>query len=224
MGGSFGSRAVGPTDYWMGREHYFPAPNILLSLVTFGILPRPWEGADRQDARARDLGRWPELGFFDVDHFDPRGWHTMVYNPAFALATARDRYWGAKRVLAVSERELRAAIEAGGYRPETAERLFAVLWGRRQKIVRAYLADQVPLDYFRMEAGRLCFDDLWHDAGLGGDEVRASGGRLDGRCVNLPQSRGYRIVELEVKRAGERHFSQPVKVHLIDNHIVGIER
>jgi hypothetical protein len=228
VGGSFGSRAVGPTDYWMGSSDYFPTRTIVASLVTFGARPLSWEGDDVQTARAQAMARWPELGYFDADHFEPKHWSTMVYNPAFALSTARDRYWGAKRVLGVSARELRDAIAAGGYRTETAERLFDVLWKRRQKLLRSGLAESAPLDYFRVDGGRLCFDDLWRQAGLGGDEVRAGGAPVerilpDQGCVKMPQG-GYQVVALQVKRAGQKKFGKPVRVHVIDGHVVGVER
>jgi hypothetical protein len=228
VGGAFGSRGVEPTEYYQGSERYFQAPRIVLSLATLGLLPRQWEGSDVRESRARELGRWPELGFFDYEHFDPRKWQPMVYNPAFALATARDRYWGAKRVAAFTERELRAAIAAGRYAPDIAERLFEVLWQRRRKILLAYFADVTSLDHFRVDSSRLCFDDLWEDAGLGrGGQYRLRGAIPDlqrARCVVPKALKGYRVVSLEAKRPGHKHFSPPVKVHLIDGNVVGVER
>jgi hypothetical protein len=226
VGGSFGSRAVGPTDYWMGTESYFQTSRVLWSLLTLGLDPRPWEGERVRRARAQWIARYPELGWFDAQHFDPRGWHPMVHNPAFDLATARDRYWGAKRVVAISARELRAAISVGNYRPEAREQLFAILWARRARLARAWLGDLPALDHFRVERGRLCFDDLWLDAGLGGEAATqyfADSALLDGRCGKLSQAH-YGVVALRVKRPGQRRASAPVRVHLIDGRIVGVER
>jgi hypothetical protein len=225
VGGTFGSRAAGPTDYFMGSERYFQSSRILFSFLTFGIFPRTWEGEDVLHERAEQMARWPELGYFEAARFDPRGWRTMVYNPAFDLATDRDHYWGAKRVVAVSERELRAAISSGQYRPEVAERLFRVLWARREKIARAYLPEVAALDHFRVESGRLCFDDIWEQANLGGgSRYRVDGGILDGKCVSLPSQRGYRVVKLRVQRPGERDFGPRVNVHLNNTNVVGVER
>jgi hypothetical protein len=226
VGGAFGNRGAEPTEYFQGSERYFQGPRILLSLATLGLLPRPWEGAEVSHARAYELGRWPELGFFDSEHFDPRKWQLMVYNPALALATARDRYWGAKRVAAFSERELRAAISVGRYSAEVAERLFQVLWERRRKILVAYFSDVAALDHFRVERQRLCFDDLWEDAGLPrGGRYRALGAIFDRdfpRCVAPKSLRGYHVVELGVQRPGSRW--RRVKVHLQDGNVVGVER
>ncbi len=60
-------------------------------------------------------------------------------------------------------------------------RLFVVavlLWQRLAAIARAYLSDVAALDYFRVEAGALCWDDLSVEAGLGdasGQRYRADG-------------------------------------------------
>jgi hypothetical protein len=233
VGGSFGSRAVGPTSYWMGTENYFSGGRILRSMVTLGLPPRPWEGARVAHDRERMLAQWPELGFFDADHFEPQTWRPLIYNPAFARQTDRDRYWGAKRVVMFSGDEIRGAIRAGRYRPETAQRLFDILWQRREKIARAYFSNVAPLDYFRLDGERLCFDDLWIEAGLGGEratEYQAAGAQAgEGRCVTLGRAVGYRVVELRARRPGERHFGPPVRVHLVEEaagarHIVGIER
>jgi len=238
VGASFGVFAAAPNPEWMGSESYFSPGRIFGSLFTFGAIPRPWYGRDVDAARARTLERWPELGFFDVAHFSPRKWQPVVENAAFARQTARDRYWGAKRIVSLTDEELRGAIRAGRYRPEVAERLLAVLRGRRDKIARAYFTETTPIDGLRLDGDQLCFEDLWIAAGLGRGEraeyeVReeALGGeaRFGGRCVRLPTEPGYRVVELRVRRGAEVRFGRPVRVHFIERasgarHIVGIER
>src|SRR5436309_521869 len=82
--------------------------------------PGPWDGARRLVERDRLAAAWPELGPFEAERFDPRDWHPALDNPAFVRQTARDRYWGAKRVISVGAGELRAAISAGQYRPAAA--------------------------------------------------------------------------------------------------------
>src|SRR5207253_10975798 len=116
----------------------------------------------------------------------------------------------------------------GRYRPPAAERLFQVLWKRREKILRAYFRELPPLDYFRVENGALCWDDLWIEAGLAGErsaDYSANGAlvaRDAPRCATV--GRGYRVIALRVRRNGERSFSREVRVHLIDRRIVGVER
>ena len=111
-----------------------------------------------------------------------------------------------------------------------------MLWQRREKIARAFFADVAPLDHFQLRAEQLCFEDLWISAGLGGEaetRYQARVGRaapaVDGsRCLTLPLSNGYHVVELRAQRLGERRFGPAVRVHLVDNagtrHIVGVQR
>jgi hypothetical protein len=240
VGASFGRFYGRPTEYWMGRQPYFSPGSTLASLTTMGLVPRPWEDRRLVRARAELLSEWPEFGFYDAEHFDPRRWRPVADNPAFVRQTRRDRYWGAKQVVAFTPDELRAAIAAGRYRPEAAEHLFQVLWKRRERIARAFFSDVAPLDRFQLVGDQLCFEDLWITAGLGGDaETRYEAReRADGRetlrtvdaarCVSLPLSEGYRIVSLRARRPGDRHFGPTVQVHLVERagvrHVVGVAR
>ena len=228
LGGAFGNFAGVAEQWWIGTETYFQSTLILRSMVTLGLWPRVWD--DRAYHQRKNIIRstWPELGNFDAERFDPRHWQPILENPAFVRQTARDHYWAAKRIIAFDERELKAAIAVGRYRPEAAERLFDILWQRRDKIARAFLSDVAPLDHFRFEGDALCFDDLWLTAGLGGTAEYQSSFALAGQCVQLPARDGYSIVELNVRRDGQREKGRPVRVHLVRQggarRIVGIER
>ncbi|MCU1278162.1 MAG: hypothetical protein JWM53_1708 [bacterium] len=228
VGGSFGSRAAEPMFYWMGSDTYFSPGRMIASLLSFGVASRAWEGEDIRARSARTLALYPEIGWFVERGFQPRVWHPIFDNPAFDRATARDRYWGAKRVMQIGELALRAAIAEGHYRPAAAERLFEILWKRREKIGRAYFSDVPPLDYFRVESGALCWDDLFITYGFGGEGSAEYA--VDGKLLPRDASRcttvrgGYRVVSLRVKRNGERKLSRDVRVHLIDRRIVGVER
>ncbi|MGZ3441030.1 MAG: hypothetical protein ACXVDD_16010, partial [Polyangia bacterium] len=168
VGGAFGVWANQPMRYWMSHETYLDVLHIVRAFVTLGLWSGYWEEQRFVEAlRARDVA-WPELGAFDADRFDPRAWRPTLPNSAFSRQTVRDRYWAAKRIALIDERELRAAISAGRYRPDVAERLFQTLWRRREKILRAYFGDTAALDYFRFDGERLCFDDLAERAGFGG--------------------------------------------------------
>jgi hypothetical protein len=241
LGASFGRFAGKPSEYWMGHASYFTIESFFVSIVALGLWPRPWEDHRLMRARAHQMLEWPELGFFDNTHFNPRGWQPLAENPAFARQTRRDRYWGAKQIVAYAPEEVRAAISAGQYPPPVAEHLFEVLWRRRQKIAHAMFTDVAPLDHFQLRGEQLCFEDLWLTAGLGGAAETTyaarerSGNRslplaidAGARCVAVPPASGYRIVELRAHRPGERHFGPAVQVHLIERpgsrHIVGVER
>jgi hypothetical protein len=178
-------------------------------------VPRSWERGDRATRRDDLLRKYPELGFFDDAGFDPANWHPVLDNPAFVRQTARDRYWGAKRIVAFSETEIRAAAALGHYAAQTEERLVEILLRRRERIARAFLSEVAPLDYFRLEGGRLCFEDLWIRAGL--DGARAS----TARCIDVTVERGDHVVELFAR-------GHIVRVHFVADgraaHVIGIER
>ena len=116
-----------------------------------------------------------------------------------------------------------------------------MLWKRRQRIARAFFADVAPLDHFRLRGERICFEDLWLTAGLGGEAGTDYAAReptsrygaplaVDAatRCVSLPWASGYRIVELRVRRPGDRRYGPAVQVHLVERqglrHVLGVER
>jgi hypothetical protein len=241
VGASFGRFAGKPIPYWMGQAPYFSPGRFFGSLLTLGLLPTPWANEQLERAREQSMLEWPEFGFFDAEHFDPRRWTPVADNPAFVRQTKRDRYWGAKQIVAFNEEEIRAAIRAGEYRPAAAEHLFQVLWGRRERIARAFFADVSPLDHFQIPGDQLCFEDLWITAGLGGAagttyEAKEILQRTSAplpvdattRCLRLPFKRGYRVVALRARRPGGHHDGKSVEVHLVDRdggrHLVGIVR
>jgi hypothetical protein len=215
VGGSFGQFAAVPAEVWMGQETFFMPDRIFAALVSFGAMQRTFDDDENQDRRRRLLQTYPELGYFDDAHFDPRRWHPILDNPAFVRMTMRDRYWGAKRVVAFDAEEIRAAVALGHYAPATAARLFQILWNRREKIARAYLSETAPFDYFRIVGDRLCFDDVWLASGLEGSR-RA---RDAARCVAADPSPGYHVLELRREGRGPM-----VRVHYVADRVVGIER
>jgi hypothetical protein len=227
VGGSFGTFAGRQSDVFVGYETYFSPARIFGSFLSLGIRPRRWEG------RAR-IVKLSEVGDFEAARFEPRQWRPILDNPAFVRQTERDRYWGAKRVIAFNENEVRNAVAAGHYSPVAAEYVARTLWARRERIARAYLSPVAPLDYFRFNGDQLCFADLWIDAGLGGDggTEYAAHERTTvvstGRCIAVEPRAGYRVVELRARRPGERKFGPAVAVHFIEDdggrRIVGVAR
>ncbi len=236
LGGSFGNWTGIPAPYWTGSETFLEAHLVLRSLFTLGLWPRPFDDWRYRAWKEGLSQQWPELGVFEAAKFDPRHWEPMLENPAFARQTARDRYWGAKRVAAFSDDDLRTVIATGRYRRAAAEQLLYILASRRDRTERAFFSDLAPLDHFAIAGDRLCFDDLWIDGGLGGSAlyraelVGARSRQLPtaDRCVALPAQAGYQIIALQVRRPGERHFGAPVRVHVMiegdRRRILGIER
>ena len=231
VGGSFGTFAAGQAQYWMGAQSYFQGGQFLRALGLLGIVPFHWEDSRWQRERRALLEQYPELGGYAGNKFDPREWKPIVDVPPFVRQTARDRYWGAKRVAAFSRDEIRAAVSAGHYRPAAASYLVEALWQRRNRIAHAYFSDVAPLDYFAIDGDRLCFTDWWVRSGLDGGQGTDYRAREDGQivdighgsdggghvCVGLPRRTGYRVVELAALRPGQRHFGHSVAVHISED-------
>ena len=229
LGGSFGAFAAAPKLYWMSDQSYFQYDRIFGSLATAGVVPHRWESQRWQSRRETLVEQYPEFGGFSSEHFEPRKWRPIVDTPPFVRMTERDRYWGARRVAAFSRDELGGAIAAARYRPAAADYLRDVLWRRREIVARDGFSRVGPFDHFFVDGQRLCFTDWWVRAGLGGGDAtdyraREKGALLDVHhgaaadgsvCVALPRGDGYRVVELDALRPGERHFGPGVAVHLV---------
>ncbi len=232
VGGAFGTWAFKPAQYWMGHESYVDLGHIAWALLTLGFGTGYWEEARYRERHDRAVAASPTVGDFRGDDFDPRTWRPLFPNPAFDRRTARDRYWAAKRILLLDGRELRAAVSAGRYPPEVADRVVGALLARRARVLRADLAASAPLDWFRLDGDSLCFDDLWLGAGLGASAAYQAreGARplaVSSSCVALGRESGYRVVELRVRHDGGS-WRPPVRIHLIrrsgEQRILGIER
>ena len=229
VGGSFGQFAAEAGPYWLGDQSYLQGWRVLGSILTLGLLPHRWEDERWQRQRRALLAQYPEFGGYSADHFSLRGWKPIVDIPFIVRQTARDRYWGAKRLAAFTRPEIAAAVASAQLRPAAAEYLEETLWQRRDRILRESFGESTALDHFAVDGARLCFTDLWVRAGLGGEVGTAYRVREDGRdvavvhgapadggvCVSLPPRDGYRVVALAASRPGERHFGHDVAVHLM---------
>lgn len=236
FGSAFASYAVRPMEAWMGYEGWISGGPMLESLFTLGIGgKRFWEHPSWLWRRALLQTTFPELGGFSAEGFDFNSWAPLWRNPAFARATARDRLWGAKLVARIDRESLRASIAAADYSPEAAARLEDVLWQRRQTVVRAGLEKMAALDRFSLASGRLCFADIWIEAGLGverGALYRYLGTLADGdhaassgRCVDIARRAGVHPVTIRVRRTDERSFGPAIRIWIADGErVVGIER
>ena len=157
FGSTLGSAATRPHNFRHGTEHDFDASAIAKRLFTLGLYEREWQSVEM------DTLSYPaSTGYYSIDNFDPADWRTNIVNPAFVNRTARDGYWAAKIVMAFSDEQLAAAVEAGEYSdPEAEAYLLEGLKGRRDATGRYWFGEVSPLDAPRIEDGSLVFDDLW---------------------------------------------------------------
>ncbi len=234
FGATLGSASWGPNHVWRGHENDTDPNAIMVNLVSLGLYVRPWE------KQSHDI-KYPSIGYFEADLFEPQNYKPQVPNPAFENITGRDAFWATKIILSFTDEQLAAAVEQGRYSdPEAAAYLLDTIKKRRDIIGRYYLSRVNPLDYFSIAANgvdrkqALSFVDIAVRSGLEASESASyryrtyHGNKLvsdwqnnrNVTSIGLPDSGGgstggatYWKVELEVSRDGST-WSKPVAVYL----------
>jgi len=139
FGTTLGSGAIRPLNPREGMEYAFDPGAFLARWATLGLYRVGWEGIDGSPIH-------PSLGWISVEHFDPGAWRPFTGNASFRNVTARDGYWGAKRVAALSPEHVRAAVAAGRYPAAAADTLVDVLLHRRRKVIEHWYAQVTPAE------------------------------------------------------------------------------
>jgi hypothetical protein len=153
FGSILGSAGYAPKEAWIGHRYVIDRGETAKRLMTLGFIPPRWARAE-----------YPKLtgvGLFDSWSFEPLAWKAFYPNPAFEMMDDADAFWAAKQVAAFTDDEIRAIVRTGRYSDPRAEAWIAdCLIERRDKLVAAWFGRVLPLDGFRVENGRLDFDDL----------------------------------------------------------------
>jgi hypothetical protein len=162
FGATMGSGTLAPRRHWEGFDYLVDVDQALKGMISFGFHILPW--------RRLPFHETPGVGRLPLDHstWDPDSWKPRVPNPAFRLARADDTFWAARKLMALSDDLLRAAIRAGRF-PDSADEdfLVAALAARRDAIGRAYLTAVNPIVDPQLDAaGRLTFRNAAVDAGV----------------------------------------------------------
>jgi hypothetical protein len=140
FGSALGSGAIGPREPWEGYEYLVQPADIGKGIPTFGFRVAPWRRVAFHESP--EVGRLPR----DNTTWNPDGWRPRVPNPAFVRATPVDKFWAARKLSAISDELIGAAISAGRFEdPQSAAFLTQALIERRDAILRAYLAAVNPL-------------------------------------------------------------------------------
>lgn len=214
-----------------GHEHLWDWTEQMKSLLAFGAYVRPREG--------QAPSRYPAVGLFDADHFDPPRWKETYPFWPFREMTPADAYWGAKLVLRFDRPLLEAIVAQARYSdPAAAAYVVDTLLRRRTKIGLAWLADAVtPLDNFRVGLDEICAVDLAvlyslrpprtverldQDGGLTDRVSEDAAGRV---CLPSRDPGNYEIARLRV-RVGET-ATPPMQAHFVAGprpRVLGIVR
>jgi hypothetical protein len=189
FGSSLGSGNFVNGPFRVGHEYIFDGAAMSRALLTLGAWRRPWE--------RRGVIRYPEIGYYQAELFDPPKWKPNYPNLAFERMDDADAYWGAKIVTAFSDELIQGLAEAGGFtRAEVTSYLADVLRRRRDAIGHYWFDRVTALEQFELKGERLSFRDLALDRGYAGREARGyrlwvEGGKerteFDSQSVQLPQ-------------------------------------
>ena len=145
MGSTLGTSSTGLRKTKRGQEYRYDPRYMALSYITLGLYIKPWA-----KPQAANRPYYPSIGYFEAELFEPDNWVTSYPNPAFEKATARDCFWGAKMVMAFSEKEIRAIVETAQFsNPAAEEYLVQMLLKRQEKIGRYWFSKVNPLDKFK---------------------------------------------------------------------------
>jgi hypothetical protein len=153
FGAILGSDSFEPKSPRAGHVYLFDFKPAAVQFLTLGFYVPEWQRIDYREI--------PGIGNFDASAFDPRAWKSNYPNPAFDHLLPDDAFWAAKQVMAFTDEQIRALVATGEYTdPRATDWVTRTLIARRDKIGRAYFEDVLPLDRFRVERGRLQFEDL----------------------------------------------------------------
>ena len=245
FGSALGSGGIGPADYWAGEEYLIEKPS-LKRIVGFGFVHPQSLSAPFHESSS--TGRLPG---HNAD-FDPESWKPRLPNKAFLHARADDKFWAARRLMALKTDMLRAAVKTGRFDdPESEEFLVRALAERRDAIGRTYLTAINPISDPALDIdGTLSFENAAVEADFASAprEYRATWSRFDNATgastvlgatrsgttemeapTDLPSAPGvFVMVELSAAGGGHPSWERPVRAYfqrLESNwRLVGFER
>jgi hypothetical protein len=155
FGSALGSAAIGPHEAWEGSEYLAEPGHAFKQALAFGFLFPRWHTADFYESRS--VGRLPE----DNERFDPEQWKPRVPNPAFERARADDKFWAARKLVAMTDDLLRAAVKTGEFGDQRSEDFLVTALGeRREAIARAYLTTINPIANPAIDSNMLTFENV----------------------------------------------------------------
>ena len=158
-----GAGSVYPHEYWEGWEYLFEEPGtIAKGIPTLGFYIRPWRTWPYFSSDA--AGRFP----LKNDEWDPDVWKPRYSNAAFLRARPDDKFWAARKAMAITDDLIQAAVAEGQFGdPTSEEAIVNFLITRRDSIGRKYLTEINPVvDPAIDGSGKLTFGNAAVTAGF----------------------------------------------------------
>ena len=135
---TLGSAGIGLRERRDGYEYLAETDPSFKALPSFGFYVRPWMTIHYPTHRG--------IGRFEAERFVPQEWRPRVPNPAYVRSRPDDTFWAARKLMALSDDLIRAAVKAGHYSdPEAENFLVDALIKRRDVIGAAWLTSVNPI-------------------------------------------------------------------------------
>lgn len=135
---ALGSAGIGLREPRDGYEYLAEPGAAGKALPAFGFNIRRWMTIDYPKLRG--------IGRFESKAFQPEEWRPRVPNPAYVRSRPDDTFWAARKLMALPDAVIRAAVHAGQYADPQAERFLGdALIERRDKIGRVWLTAVNPV-------------------------------------------------------------------------------
>jgi hypothetical protein len=159
FGSTLGSGSIYAQKPRAGNEYLWEARPTVITALTLGLWVRPWIRVRYPDMKS--------VGNIEAAFFQPESWKAEYPNAAFDQAQPDDLFWAARRVMAISDDAIRAAVDAAQYTdPRATAYLQDVIIARRNKVGVAWLTHVNPLVDFALAAdGTLTFANAAVDSG-----------------------------------------------------------
>ncbi len=247
FGSTLGSGALFPRDYWEGNEYLFEGGGpVGKDMISAGFRVEPWRTIDFYESRS--IGRLQ----LDNTKWDPESWVSRVPNAAFLRARDDDKFWAARKAMAITDDMIRAVVATGQFNdPKSEEFLANALIQRRNAIGGRYLTAINPVVDPAMDSyGTLTFGNAAIAAGAAKepqnyqvvwyrfDNISRQGTKIGGKVgsagrfeapAGLPAESGsFLKVEISANEGEHPAWQNPVTAYFrLDNGgwtLVGFER
>src|SRR5262249_53638313 len=229
FGSTLGSAGISPNEYWEGYEYLYSGSSLRRKLLGLGFPVEDWRKISYPSIRG--------VARLEGVHFNPETWKSRVPNAAYIRADAEDIFWAARKLMAIDENMIAAAVKSGDYSDPSAERyLVDTLIKRRDAILKAYLpkvnpavdpaldmsgmlvfqnaaAGLVPPESTTYEASWYRFDNATGESSPIGESRSAAVPRLEAPAILPAVADSFVRVDIRLTNAAYPSWTAPMRVY-----------